>query len=175
MVEVQSIEKRISDFAIEKSRYSEELQTKQKAIDDVTEINYATHQEFSGYVAQILKDWKFSPNPSVRFDLTTMDLVIDGKERKSNGKGFRGIAHTAFIIGLMNYCYGKSLPHPGIVIIDSPLTAYQKADYTEEDELNSDIESAFFEALSETPLDRQIIVFDNKSPNELVMRKINYI
>ncbi|MEX0772229.1 MAG: hypothetical protein WD038_03625 [Balneolales bacterium] len=175
MVEVQSIEKRISDLAVEKSMLSEELQTKQKAVDDVTEINYTTHQDFSDYVAQNLKEWEFSPNPSVQFDLTTMDLVIDGKARESNGKGFRGIAHAAFIIGLMNYCYGKSIPHPGTVIIDSPLTAYQKADYTEEDELSSDMESAFFEALSETPLNRQIILFDNKSPNDLVVRKINYI
>lgn len=175
MVEVQSIEKRISDLAAEKSILSQELQTKQKAVDDITEINYTTHQEFSDYVAQNLKAWEFSPNPSVQFDLTTMDLVIDGKARESNGKGFRGIAHTAFIIGLMNYCYGKSLPHPGTVIIDSPLTAYQKADHTEEDVLSADMESAFFEALSETPLDRQIIVFDNKSPNGDVVRKINYI
>ncbi|MBL3655332.1 SMC family protein [Fulvivirga sediminis] len=175
MVEVQSIEKRISDLAVEKSKLSEELQTKQIAVDDVTEINYTTHQEFSDYVAQNLKDWDFSPNPSVQFDPTTMDLIIDGKARVSNGKGFRGIAHTAFIIGLMNYCYGKSLPHPGTVIIDSPLTAYQKADYTEEDELSSDMESAFFEALSKTPPDRQIIVFDNKSPSDIVVRKINYI
>ncbi len=75
---------------------------------------------------------------------------------------------------------GQTFEYPsalymGIVIVDSPLTAYQKADHTEEDELTADIEAAFFEALSETPMDRQIIVLDNKSPNDQVIQHINYI
>lgn len=175
IADFENIQKRISELWAEKSFLAQELKAKQIAEASSIDIGYSIYKGFCEEVASSLKKWKFSPNPNVEFDTQKMDLVIDGKSRTSNGKGFRGIAHTAFIIGLMDYCYNKSLPHPGTVIIDSPLTAYQKADYKKEDELSTDIETAFFETLATIPTDRQIIVLDNKSPHDNVRKKINYI
>jgi len=175
IAELENVQKRISELWAEKSKLSQELKVKQLAGDDTTNVGYSIYKSFCDHVANKLKNWKFSHNPNVEFDTDKMDLVIDGKVRTSNGKGFRGIAHTAFIIGFMDYCYDKNLPHPGTVIIDSPLTAYQKADYTKEDELSADIETAFFEDLADTPTNRQIIVLDNKSPRDDLKQRINYI
>ena len=175
IAELENIQNRLSELWAEKSQLSQELKVKQVAIDNSTDIGYSTFKSFCDHVAINLKNWKFSPHPNVEFDTEKMDLVIDGKARSSNGKGFRGVAHTAFIIGLLDYCLDKNLPHPGTVIIDSPLTAYQKAEYTEEDVLSADIETAFFESLSNTPTDRQIIVLDNKSPSDAIKQRINYI
>lgn len=175
IVEVENIQRRISELWAEKSNLAKELKEKQVAEVSKINIDYSVYKDFCDRIANYLKDWNFSPSPNVQFDTEKMDLVIDGKARSSNGKGFRGIANTAFIMGLMDYCYGKGLSHPGMVIIDSPLTAYKKADYDEEDILNADIESAFFETLANIPTDRQVIIFDNKSPSDYVKQRINYI
>jgi predicted nuclease with TOPRIM domain len=175
IAELENIQSRLSELWAEKSKLAQDLKVKQVAVDNTTDVRYSTFKSFCDHVAINLKKWKFSPNPIVEFDTDKMDLVIDGKARSSNGKGFRGVAHTAFIIGLMDYCLDNKIPHPGTVIIDSPLTAYQKAEYTEEDELSTDIETAFFESLLNIPTDRQIIVLDNKSPSDDVKEKINYI
>ncbi len=175
IAELENIQNHLTELWAEKSKLAQDLKTKPIAEDDTIEVGYSTFKSFCDHVAKNLKNWKFSANPIVEFDTEKMDLIIDGKTRSSNGKGFRGVAHTAFIIGLMDYCIDKKLPHPGTVIIDSPLTAYQKAEYKKEDELSEDIETAFFESLSKIPKSRQIIVLDNKSPSDDVKHRINYI
>jgi hypothetical protein len=175
ILEYKNLEARIAELWVERSKLTQELKTKQVPEDKSTTVEYSIYKEFCLFVANDLKNWNFSENPRVDFDEDKMDIVIDGKARSSNGKGYRGIAHAAFIVGIMDYCYDKQLNHPGVVIIDSPLTAYQKADYTKEDELTPDIESAFFQSLSMISIDRQIIVLDNKSPDDQVKARIKYI
>lgn len=57
--------------------------------------------------------------------------------------------------------------------MDSPLTTFREGSSNEE--VSGEIQTAFFENLSTTPLDEQIIILENKEPNSSVQSKINYI
>ena len=116
------------------------------------------------------------------FDEATTDILISGEERDSFGKAVRAIISSAFIIGLMDYCYLKGLPHPGFVVLDSPLTTKRDSSKPEEDDENEgdeqvsdDILTAFFSHLARNYSDRQIIIFDNKEPPSYLDKKINHI
>ena len=50
----------------------------------------------------------------------------------------------------------------------------KKADYDAE-KLSNTIQNAFWKDLSNTNKDRQIIIFDNKEPNEEVKKISNYV
>ena len=61
----------------------------------------------------------------VSFDEATYDLRIDGKHRRDNGKGVRAITHAAFKVALLMFCRERGLPHPGLLVLDTPLLTYR--------------------------------------------------
>lgn len=122
-------------------------------------------------IEDILSDWNVQER-KVTFDYNSYDILIGGKKRSLVGKGYRAILFSAFIIGLLKYCSENKLPHAGFVVLDSPLTTYKKEDHPE-DKLPEDVQNNFYDSLSE--FEHQIIVFENKKPQQNVIDKINYI
>jgi hypothetical protein len=102
---------------------------------------------FSTVVLELLKEWHFPNVQSVHFDQRQRDLVIDGKSRTSFGKGLRAITQSAFSIGLLQYCRRQSTPHPGFVILDSPLLSYKEPDGEDDDLRHTDLKQRFYHFL----------------------------
>jgi hypothetical protein len=127
-------------------------------------------------VQSILEAWKYPGLTRVTFSDEKVDLVISGKERSSEGKGFRAIAYAAFIIGLLDYCTDSTseLSHPGLVVLDSPLVTYKRRDTSPGEEISDDVIAAFYEALSMLPKERQVIVLENNDPPAHLIDRINY-
>ncbi|WP_421320856.1 AAA family ATPase [Aeromonas veronii] len=118
--------------------------------------------KLSTTIKDILNEWNFIMPDNVYFDITDNDFVFDGKQRGSNGKGFRALTHAACSLGLMKYQEKyESLPHFGFVLLDSPLLAYEEPDNTDDDLSKTDINVNFFNHLSKWK-NRQIIVIENK-------------
>jgi hypothetical protein len=128
--------------------------------------------DFAQVVSQVLEKWKFPGKRHVAFDEKTYDLQIDGKHRKDNGKGVRAITHAAFQVALMMFCHERGLPHPGFLILDTPLLTYRdpvrsKAGALTPDELqlkSSPLREAFFEHLGSLSNIGQFIIVENVDP-----------
>ena len=58
--------------------------------------------------------------------VVTYDLAVNGTPRGHNGKGVKAIFHSAFVVAVLIYCRENKLPHPGFVILESPLVTYRK-------------------------------------------------
>jgi hypothetical protein len=120
-------------------------------------------------VSAVLTEWQFPGERHVSFDETTFDLRIDGKARKDNGKGVRAVTHAAFKVALVLYCHERSLPHPGFLILDTPLLTYRdplRSRYgplSEDEEVfrNTSLKDFFFEHLSANSDKAQFIVIEN--------------
>jgi hypothetical protein len=121
--------------------------------------------EFSKTVESILKEWHFPEAERIHFDQKKRDLVIAGKLRTARGKGLRAITHSAFTIALLEYCRSNIKPHPGFVVLDSPLLAYREPESEEDKELaGTDLAEQFYNYLAGRPNDRQIIIVENRDP-----------
>ena len=81
--------------------------------------------DFAQTVSQVLRAWHFPGDLHVSFDDTVYDLRIDGKLRRDNGKGVRAITHAAFKVALLIFCHERRLPHPGFLVLDTPLLTYR--------------------------------------------------
>ncbi|HGA0698502.1 TPA: hypothetical protein ACIQN5_000397 [Bacillus cereus] len=132
---------------------------------------------FCDCMSNTLERWNFSKKPSVTYEKGL--FYVDSKPTKDYGKGYRSIIYSAFAISLMEFCKGNNKPHPGFIVIDSPLTPYQGKKTIKNDELSEevemDIQSAFFKDVSSIKKNMQVIIFENKEPNEKIKEKINYI
>lgn len=159
------------------------LQQKQKEIEQETRTE-ATEDDvtsplpakplfdLSQCVAGFLNDWGLADHPSVHFDNDTKDFVINGKHRSSNGKGHRAITHAAATLGLLKLTEAKNLPHPGFVILDSPLLAYEKPDDDEDDLSGTDVNLRFQQSLAAWASVQTIILENRKSvPSEFLEGK----
>jgi hypothetical protein len=163
----------------------EELKTARTALEilnkDSTQKNTARGldtyalRDLGDEIERLLEKWKFPNVGTVEFNEQKMDILVKGNPRQSNGKGIRALLHSAFTVGLMLFCKEKNLPHPGWVVLDSPLTTFKESNGQGElDEVSGEIQKAFFEHLS-TLKDQQIIILENKVPSQELQSNMNFI
>lgn len=131
--------------------------------------------DFSLRVSKLLKAWDFPGDCLVYFDKETTDFVIDGKPRGSRGKGLRAITHAAVTIALLEYCLENDLPHPGFVVLDSPLLAYFKPEGDEDRQLQgTNLKESFYSYLVDHHSnDSQIVIVENQHPPDSVLERLS--
>ena len=123
--------------------------------------------EFCNEIESLLQAWNCPDMNRVEFnyDKKVWDIIISGRERKSHGKGVKALTHAAFTLGLLRYCVTKKLPHPGFVIIDSPLVVYREPD-PDEVHYNQDVKESFFIKIASMFAEEQVIIIENEVPPE---------
>jgi archaellum component FlaC len=127
-------------------------------------ISKSVLRDFSMTVGEILQQWHFPGATDVYFDEKTKDVVIGGRPRGSRGAGLCAITYSAFTLALFEYCRSRSMPHPGFVILDSPLIAYKEPMPDDEDISSSDLKPRFYEHLETFAGSQQVFVIDNTDP-----------
>lgn len=138
-----------------------------------TGLSTSTAREFANEVGKVLQAWRFPGECQTFFDVEgDFDLIIDGKRRRNNGKGVRAITHAAFKVALLVFCQTRGLPHPGFLVLDTPLITYRDPIRSRGGELDvdeaaikqSDLKERMFEYLGSLGSIGQFIVFDNVDP-----------
>lgn len=137
-------------------------------------VNLETHEtptshfhELCGEIESLLNAWNCPDMGNVYFNSESKvwDIVISGRERKSHGKGVRALTHAAFTLGLLQYCVNKNLPHPGFVILDSPLVVYREPD-SDENDYEKEVKKSFFIETASIFAEEQVIIMENEVPPE---------
>lgn len=131
-------------------------------------LSNSSSEEFSQEVQARLAAWNFPNLNRVTFSHTEWDVVISGQPRTSHGKGVRAITHAAFTAGLLRYCANREKPHPGFVLIDSPLVVYREPD-PDDVTLDTSVKSAFFADLAASFSAEQVILLENDEPPDDVL------
>lgn len=141
-------------------------------------ISPLAQRELCIEIEAVLQAWAWSKNPRVEFDEKEYDIVVDGQPRNSHGKGVRAILYSAFTIGLLRHCAAKNRPHFGVVIIDSPLTSFNKKAAKNvkgaDGKISAGVEAAFWQSLKQVSKYVQIIVIENKEPPIDVANEVHY-
>lgn len=140
-----------------------------------TQVSKNVLDEFAQKIEGILQEWHFPNANRVFFDEGKRDFQIAGKDRGSTGKGLRAITHAAVKIGMMEFCRERNLPHPGFVVLDSPLLAYWKPEGSEDDLRGTDLKDMFYHYLLGLHKDSQVIIIENEHPPDFVSRDGNVI
>ncbi len=129
-------------------------------------VSTADMEKFAMSVETLLREWNYPDVGRTVFSENDQDLVIGDQLRTSHGKGVRALTCAAFIIGLMRHCRERGHPHPSLVIIDSPLVAYEEADPDEENARirQAGVKEAFYRTLAAGGGRGQVIIFENDDP-----------
>jgi hypothetical protein len=172
-VEIQGGRKKLFDMNSRISELSDRIDnTKSNANKvEIKKLSDELMSEFCNIVRVFLENWDFIDKDEVLFDKKSSDVIVSNKLKASYGKGARAIINSAFILSIMKFCIERGLPHPGFVILDSPLTTYKEKDKRQKaknEEVNKSVKDSFFYDLASISNEYQIIVFDNEvPPNDL--------
>tara|TARA_R110000850_G_scaffold214249_3_gene340171 strand:+ start:1801 stop:3657 length:1857 start_codon:yes stop_codon:yes gene_type:complete len=153
-------------FAQKEELFGDEKEAEGADLKITKNLSLQVLHDFSKTVERILEAWDFPDTGSVHFDEIIMDFVINGKLRGNRGKGLRAITHAAVTLGLLEFCRERSLPHPGFVVLDSPLLAYYKPEGEDDSLQGSALKQKFYKYLIEEHSDSQIIIVENEHPPE---------
>ncbi len=152
----------------------EKVPKRERANGPPTEVGADEAEGFSSQVEALLRSWHFPGLERVTFSEKDQDVVISGQQRATHGKGVRAITHAAFSLALLKYCQSHSKPHPGLVIIDSPLIVYRQPD-AGEDNFTVDVKEGFYRSLATEFMHAQVIILENDGPPDDLRSDINFV
>ncbi len=131
-----------------------------------SKMQLAVLADLSTEISACLDAWGVPESNDTRYDRDEQDIVQAAQLRRDHGKGLRSILHAAFTVGLAQFCITQNLPHPGFVVLDSPIVTYRPPDFDgpeEEGEVPSEFAAAFYSDL-ETRFLGQVIIMENVYP-----------
>jgi hypothetical protein len=169
-------EQQLKELLTRKEQIERDLQGSLKKPKAVSRRKDRTaEEEFCAEVQATLARWQFPRVASVVLDSEKCDLVLNDQARGSFGKGYRAFTHAAFTIGLMRHCFKRGIPHPGFVILDSPLNPLRDPDEVDHNKLPDSMKRAFFEDLASDSTGAQFIIFENTEPPAHLVSQTNYV
>lgn len=112
-------------------------------------------------------------NPKISFSESLLDFVIDTKNRKDYGKGYRAILYASFVIALLHFFRNKSY-QIGFVLIDSPLNPYKADEKIDGGEIPNNLADNFYRYINDNIKNEQVILIENTSLSEDLKKVVNH-
>lgn len=125
-------------------------------------LDYSTIKELSNGIKSLLENCKYDNLFSVIFDKADMDIVINGKKKSSNGKGYNAYFNSVVVIALSRYMKSKAKYSPDFLVMDSPILSLKEV---ETKKPSGSIRNALFENIVDNQNGIQTIVIENEIPN----------
>lgn len=159
---------RIANLIARQEKAQQELSSIKPTKRVPAELPAASINDFTAAFKEILSAWRFPVAGTISFDTQQEDFFIGIRRRREQGKGSRALTHAAFTIALMKYCAVSTLPHPGLVVLDSPLITYRDRDDGDNElpqEVRLRLKDEFYRDLAARSPDQQLIIFENEEPS----------
>jgi hypothetical protein len=165
----------------------ERLELLRGDIDPHDELPESEGRDISNYqlaalgsvIAELLTAWGVPDSSIVDFNLETYDLIVNSQARRNRGKGIRALFHAAYTLGLALHCRATQQPHPGFVVLDSPLITYRGPEITaaidtKDEFVSQTVADAFFRYLASNAVGQVIVLENTDPPTEMTESAMTY-
>lgn len=159
---------RAQDLTDRRAALGREPKGKRVKMADAAAIDTSEMRKFCDRVEKVLRAWKLPDVGTVEFG-TKWQIIVGGKA--TFGKGYTALIRTAFTVALMQHASEKGR-HPGLCVVDSPLTSFKQQDSYQMDE---DVKVAFYSDLMLTPKTQQVIIIENERPPSQVEPRLAHV
>ena len=125
-------------------------------------LDYNFIKNLSIDIKSFLEKCKYDNLFSVVFDKADMDIVINGKKKSSNGKGYNAFFNSVVAIVLSRYMNREAEYSPDFLVLDSPILSLKEKETKKPSET---MRHALFENILENQNYIQTIVVENEIPD----------
>lgn len=117
------------------------------------------------YLSNILMECNYENYSGARFDEDICDIIVNGSEKMSQGKGFRAFLNSILAIAVQEMLDEYNLYQPHLLVFDSPILSLKEREEEVGTEVASDgMRSGLFKYLVRHENNRQTIVLENEIP-----------
>lgn len=150
-------EQKNNDFIQNESSEESDLKFKVKE-----QLDYDFVNSMSEGVRAFLESSNYENLYSVVFDKADMDIIINGKKKSSNGKGYNAYLNSVVAIVLSRYMSKKAKYTPDFIVLDSPILSLKE---TEGKKPSETMRDTLFKDIVNNQKGIQTIVIENEIPN----------
>ncbi|MGW6401261.1 hypothetical protein [Streptomyces sp. NPDC055134] len=127
---------------------------------------------FDEVLQHTLSTWNVPGVEYAGYDQYSGEVQAGGRARAGRGKGVRSVLHSAFTVALARFCIDRDLPHPGFLVLDSPVVTYREP-VGGDIEITGSVVESFYRDLLAFP-GQSIIVENGDPPQEVVAESHSY-
>lgn len=113
--------------------------------------------------------------PDFRFaglNRTTFDVTVNGKDKKFEGKGYRGFLNSIFAFVLMRYLDECGKHAPRMLILDSPILSLKES---KQEGVAEGMKSSMLSYMLDQCGNCQVIIVENEIPDDVDFSAANLI
>ena len=125
-------------------------------------LDYSFINDLNNGIKLFFENCNYENLLSVVFDKADMDIVINGKKKGSNGKGYNAYFNSAVAIVLSRYMKSKAKYSPNFLMLDSPILSLKEKETKKPSET---MRNSLFESIIDNPKGIQTIVIENEIPD----------
>lgn len=116
------------------------------------------------YLSSLFEKCNISTALTVRFNRDDMDIVVNGKKKQNEGKGYRALYNTILATAFNKYLNTEGQYAPGFLIVDSPILSLKEPD----SQVTDSMKKSLFQYYIDNQEGFQTIIIENDLP------QINY-
>lgn len=113
------------------------------------------------YLEEILRSCKYDNFMSCHLSKSEFDIVIDGKKKRNQGKGYRAFLNTILAYSILKLLSVYGTYSPGMLILDSPVLSLKEKN----EQTSAEMKENLFKQILRTEFPCQIIIVENDIPN----------
>lgn len=102
----------------------------------------------------------------------TFDVTVNGKDKKFEGKGYRGFLNSVFAFELMKYLDEHGKHAPRMLILDSPILSLKES---EQEGIAEGMKSSMLSYMLDRCGSCQVIIVENELPDDVDFSSANLI
>lgn len=115
-------------------------------------------------VDELLKYCDYQNYLDSYFDIDSYDVVVNGHEKKSQGKGFRAFLNTILAVAMENCLEKMGHYHPALFVVDSPILSLKEKDSKRDSSVTEPMKEHLF----------RYFLTRRYSPRECKMKCVSY-
>lgn len=131
----------------------------------------------SDQINTMIKACKYTGTPESYLSIDTADVVVGGRHKRTQGKGYRAFLNTLMLFNLMKYLEtsGKYAPH--FLFLDSPILSLKEKKYkiAEKEKATVGMKESLIQYIIDNCGKNQVIIAENELPENVDYSKANLI
>ena len=166
--QVVEIQKELDVLKMISNQKTADIIENEASDDSELKFKAKEHLEFdfisslSNAIKSLLEKCKYDDLFSLTFDKSTMDIIVNGKKKSFNGKGYNAFYNSVVAIALSRYMFENAKYAPNFLVLDSPILSLKDK---ETKKPSDTMGCALFENIIETKENIQTIVIENNIPD----------
>lgn len=145
-------------------------------IDPRTKIDKQLWETWSDEFDAAVKACAYPNATNAYISIDTVDAVVNGKQKRNEGKGYRAFLNTIMTFTLMKFLEAHGTYAPGILILDSPILSL-KEKVKPQEHATAGMKESLFKFVIDNCGNNQIIIAENELPTSEIVdyKKANMI